>query len=319
MDAVQKTLQPVKVWLVTVCRWIAGITFFAAAAHAASYDLAQDSDLVGTRDRLTLRESTPLAVVARDHDIGYQELLDANQGVSHWHPPAGAVLTLPTDHILPDGPRRGIVINLSELHLYYYPPAERGKPARVEIFSISTGRSAWETPITETKIVAKRTDPSWTPPQSIRIEYEVDGKSLPAVVPSGPDNPLGRHALLLGLPGYLIHGVNRSKELGIGMRVTHGCIRVAPANIEHLYQVVPVGTPVTIVSQPVKVGRRGRELWIEVHDPASADPPEDSLYEQAERLLEAKRGASVVLNWDELRHAVELRDGMPHLIGQLPE
>ena len=211
-------------------------------------------DLVGApRTQVVGRDET-LLEIARRHDLGFVELRAANPGVDPWAPLPGLELALPTAHLLPEAPRRGIVINLAEQRLYHFRAA-----GAVVTHPIGIGRQGWATPLGETRIVGKRENPVWVPPDSLRAERP----ELPAAVPPGPDNPLGRYALDLGWEGYAIHGTNR--PYGVGRRVSHGCIRLYPEDIEALFQDVAPGTPVNVVDQPVKIGRSGGELYLEVH------------------------------------------------------
>ncbi len=212
------------------------------------YPLEEGVDVVGERQYATARQEDTLLDVAARYAIGYQEIRHANPEVDTWLPGEGARVTIPSRFILPDTPREGIVVNLAEMRLYRYPEGEDV----VETFPISIGRRDWSTPLGETRVMEKVTDPVWYPPEAIREEAEEQGEELPAKVPPGPDNPLGRHALLLGLDGYLLHSTNR--PWGIGMRATHGCIRLHPQDIAYLFDHIRRGTPVRIVNQPFKAG-----------------------------------------------------------------
>lgn len=227
---------------------LGGAMLPAGASHAAG-------DVVGWMATYrTLYEDT-LPDVARRFDLGYVELIAANPGVDPWLPGAGAEIVLPTAHLLPDAPHRGIVINLTEMRLYRFPRPD----AEPETYPIGIGREGRMTPLGHTSVVRKAEGPTWYPPASIRA----DKPYLPASVPPGPDNPLGQFALYLGWPGYLVHGTNR--PWGVGRRVSSGCIRLYPEDIERLYAAVRVGTPVTVVDQPVKFGWIDGQLYIEVH------------------------------------------------------
>ena len=197
--------------------------------------------------------------------------------VDPWLPGEGTKIVIPTQFVLPRAPNRGIVVNVAELRLYYFPAASSVAPEgtlagsrRVITHPISIGRMDWSTPLGTTSVTGKVANPSWTPPQSIRDEHAARNDILPRVVPAGPDNPLGKHALRLGLPGYLIHGTN--KPSGVGMRVTHGCIRMFPEDIEALFKTVPAGTPVMIVNQPYKLGWTADGLYLEAHPPLAKSP-----------------------------------------------
>lgn len=211
-------------------------------------------DIIGTLSHYRTTDKDIMPDVALRFDVGFVELLAANPGVNTWRPKVGTRLVLPTEHILPEAPRHGIVVNLSDQRLYYFPG--NGK---VISYPIGTGQHGWRTPLGKTQIVRKRVDPTWVPPASIRAEHP----NLPASIPPGPNNPLGKYALRLGWPGYEIHGTNR--PYAIGRRATHGCIRLYPADIADLFHRVKVGTPVLVVNQPVKVGRRNGALYLEVH------------------------------------------------------
>lgn len=235
----------------------------AFGQHASAAELPVHGDMIGTiRTHVTTGDEI-LHDIARRNNLGFVELRAANPRVDPWLPGNGTKLTLPTAHLLPDAPRHGIVINLGDQRLYYFPNG----PETVLSFPIGTPRAGKSTPIGTTRVVAKRPNPTWFPPPSIR-EAE---PNLPASVPPGPDNPLGAYALYLGWPGYLVHGTN--KPDGVGRRVSHGCIRLYPESIRTLFEKVPIGTPVVTIDQPVKVGMSGGALYLEVH-PVGAEVDE---------------------------------------------
>ncbi|BCX88662.1 L,D-transpeptidase ErfK/SrfK [Methylomarinovum tepidoasis] len=270
-----------------------------------------DEDLVGRVTVTEVEEGDTLLDIARRFDLGQNEIRLANPGLSRWAPPPGAEVVIPKRFILPDAPRRGIVLNVPEMRLYYFPRPRPGAPPKVVTHPVSIGRMDWSTPLGTTRVVAKVKDPVWRPPASIKKEHAEKGDPLPDVVPAGPDNPLGRYAMRLGIPGYLIHSTN--KPLGIGMRVTHGCVRMYPEDIEMLFPEVPVGTPVTMVDQPVKVGWLAGALYIEVHPPLEeTDDGYDTLLEQALALIARKTlGLKVQIDGSALRTALEERRGIP--------
>jgi L,D-transpeptidase ErfK/SrfK len=214
------------------------------------------SDLIGEIRHHTVAPGETQVQIAVDYHLGYSELLSANPGIDPWIPPVGTVLTLPGAHLLPNAPHKGIVINLADQRLYYFTP-----DGHVRSMAIGIGRDGWETPDGVTTITRKRKDPPWYPPQSIRDEHP----GLPKVVAAGPDNPLGRFALRLGWPTYLIHGT--AKPYTIGRRATHGCIRLYDRDIEYLFDNAPIGTPVRVVDQPVKAGWDGDRFLVEIHPP----------------------------------------------------
>ncbi len=270
-----------------------------APASAEQFALpAEDNDVIGVTITVQAEASDTLLDIARRHGVGYEEITNANPGVDPWLPGAGTVVTVPKQRILPRAPRTGIVINLPEHRLYWYQPAAAGKPPVVWTFPVSIGKMDWHTPLGVTRVVAKVKNPTWTPPQSVRDEHAKNGDILPAVVPAGPDNPLGLFALRLGIPGgaYLIHGTN--KPAGVGMQVTHGCMRLYPEDIETLYGLVPVNAPVMIVNQPYKWGWQDGQLLIEVHPPLQEDAVEPPTLTDLTRLIvEATRAEPLAIDW----------------------
>jgi L,D-transpeptidase ErfK/SrfK len=230
--------------------------------HAVTFDLpAPEDDVVGQTFTLNTRWEETFSDIARIYDIGYRQMVAANPKVDAWLPGEGTEVVIPQQYILPPGPREGIVINLAELRLYYYP---KERPV-VITYPLGIGREGWSTPTGETRVVGKKKGPSWTVPASILKEHEEDGDPLPPVVPPGPNNPLGSHAIYLGMSGYLLHGTN--KPYGVGMRVSHGCIRLYPENIAQFFKQVEAGTPVRIINEPYKAGWLKGELYVQVHPP----------------------------------------------------
>jgi L,D-transpeptidase ErfK/SrfK len=242
------------------------LLLLAADAHADTYPLSPSGDdLVGAPQWAKVQRDDTLIDVARRAGLGYDEVVLANPDVDKWLPPEGARVRLPTQYLLPPGERRGIVINLAEMRLYYYP---KDAPARVVTFPVGVGREDWRTPVTETRVTGRVRDPVWYPTESVRREHAADGRPLPEAVPPGPDNPLGPLALTLALPRHLIHGTNH--RFGIGMHVTHGCIRLYPEHMQQLFDQVPDGMPVRIIDQAYKSGWSGGRPYLEVH-PAAGD------------------------------------------------
>ena len=238
------------------------VTVLAQTSYAVTFDLpAPGDDIVGRTFTLNTRWEETFSDIARIYDLGYRQMVAANPKVDAWLPGEGTEVVIPQQYILPSGPRQGIVINLAELRLYYFP---KDRPV-VVTYPIGIGREGWSTPVGETTVVGKKEGPSWTVPESILKEHEEDGDPLPPIVPPGPNNPLGNHAIYLGMTGYLLHGTN--KPYGVGMRVSHGCIRLYPENIALFFQQVDKGTPVRIVDEPFKAGWLKGELFVQVHPP----------------------------------------------------
>lgn len=276
-----------------------------APAASESYPLVGSDTVIGRAFYTPVRHEDTLLDVARHNGLGYDDMKHANPQVDMWVPGEGTRVLVPTEYVLPDAPQRGIVLNLAEKRMYYYPP----EAGRVVTYPISIGREGWSTPVGRFHITRKDKDPAWYPPASIRAEHAADGRPLPAVVPAGPDNPLGRHALRLSAEGYLIHGTN--KPWGLGMEVSHGCIRMYPEDIEQLFPRVERNTPVTIVDQPFKLGWRGDDLYLEVH----AEPQERATPLTEVVPAEISQAEGVSVDWDEVRRAVEESAGLPRLVG----
>lgn len=233
------------------------------------FPLLPDSGAVGEMQVTTAREEDTFVEFARTYGVGFDELRAANPGVDPWLPGEGTRIVLPTRFLLPNAPREGIVLNIAAKRLFFFPPVVDGEPPVVETFPIGIGRAGWATPTGETEVVAKARDPVWFVPSAVIAEHEAMGDPLPKQVPPGPDNPLGSRVMQLGLPGYLIHGTN--KPAGVGMRVSHGCVRLFPEDIEYLYEQVPEGTPVRIVNQPLLLARDGDDLLLEAHTSLEED------------------------------------------------
>jgi len=240
----------------------------AEATHR--FAVRPGSDVVGRVQVTVARHEDTLPDIARRFNIGYEEITRANPGVDPWLPGEGTRITLPTRFVLPDAPREGVVINLASMRLFYYlPRKDKEAPLEVITHPIGIGKVGWSTPEGRTRITARVKDPSWTPPASVRKEHAENGDPLPAKVPPGPDNPLGRHMMRLAWPSYLMHGTN--KPYGVGMRVSHGCIRLYPEDIEGLFEIVPVGTAVTVVNQPYLLGWDADVLLVQAYGPLEDD------------------------------------------------
>ncbi len=266
-----------------------------------------------THYTLAKQEDT-LLDIARDFDIGQNEILLANPTVDRWLPGANTKVIIPNRRLLPDTPHEGVVLNLAEYRLYYYPEQVAGQPRRVLTHPISIGRIDWETPLGKTQVIAKTRNPVWRPPQSIKDEHAAEGEILPDVFPAGPDNPLGLFALRLGVPGYLIHSTN--KPFGVGMRVSHGCIRMYPEDIEKLFPQIKVGLPVYIVNQPIKAGWSDNALYIEVYPELEGNALSyaDRLNIALDLIEQANNNQIPVLNGKALKQAIQQSNGIPVVI-----
>lgn len=236
----------------------------AGSGRAATFDLPPAGEqVVGTIEQVDVKAGQTLLDIGRAHDVGLNEITAANPGVDPWLPKVGTRVVIPNRFILPDTPREGIVVNLPEMRLYYYPPPRAGQPAQVVTHPLGIGAEGRTLPLGTTRIIEKIKDPTWYVPKSIQEEAKAKGHPLPESIPPGPDDPLGRFAMRLGWPTYLIHGTNH--PYGIGMRVSHGCLRMYPKDIKSLFSQVSAGTPVRIVDQPFKAGWQAGKLYLEAH------------------------------------------------------
>lgn len=285
--------------------WLIVFSFLSFPAHAA-YDKPYVGDMVEYRADY---EDT-FVYLARDYKLGYVEMRAANPGVDPWIPGDGKRITLPTRHILPDAPRKGLVINLPEMRLYYY--KDQNEPPVT--FPIGIGREGLETPTGVTTVVRKTEGPIWRPTERMRREKP----ELPEFEPPGPNNPMGTHALYLGFPLVAIHGTNRA--FGIGRRISSGCIRLYPEDIISLYNMVPVGTRVNVVNQPIKLAWIGDELFMEAHpemenaimlEETGTMPAPKLTQADMERIIRAAGAYKDNLRWAAVRAAVRERRGYP--------
>lgn len=250
----------------------------------------ESQSIVGVPQVVFATSNDTLSDLARAYGLGYDELIAANPGVDPWLPGENTPILLPTQFIIPDVPREGIVLNMASKRLFYFPTVPEGQPAIVKTYPIGIGRVGWETPLGVTVVVDKAKDPHWYVPLSVRQEHAEQGNPLPSVIPPGPENPLGHRVLKLEMPGYLIHGTNQ--PYGVGMRVSHGCVRLYPENIEYLYELVEVGESVTIINEPFLMAQLNGEIYLESHTPleddtVSADERLDLLLEQWNAVPEA--------------------------------
>lgn len=281
---------------------------FSAAAQSLSFDLpANGADVVGSTSQVTSRYEDTLPAIAMRHGLGYREIVSANPTLNPWLPGEGSKVNLPTRFILPPGERKGLVLNLPELRLYYYPPGEN----KVITYPIGIGREGWMTPEGSTKITFSVHKPTWYPPKSIREEHAADGDELGFSVPPGPDNPLGEYAIFLDMPGYLMHGTN--KPLGVGMRVSHGCIRLYPEDIDKLVKIINKGTAVNIIKKPYKAGWREGRLYLESHKPLAEEFEKSGLdlTRMVGAVIDAHKNNSAAIDWELAEESARRHSGMP--------
>ncbi len=270
----------------------------------------EGTDVVGIVQMTTARHEDTLPDLARRYDLGYEEIVAANPGMDPWLPGEGAQVVLPTRFVLPDAPREGLVLNLAAMRLFYYPSPGPDESPRVITHPIGIGREGWQTPQGISRITEKIVQPTWTVPESVRREHLENGDPLPPVVPPGADNPLGEFAMRLSLPSYLIHGTNQ--PYGVGLRVSHGCVRLYPEDIARLFPEVPRDTRVTIINQPYVAGWQNGQLYLEAHAPLAEDVKRwGNSLEPMEQVLAAKAAGPDSVNWDKARKIAQQARGIP--------
>jgi L,D-transpeptidase ErfK/SrfK len=295
------------------------IGMLSTTASATTLPLnGADPEVVGEIQYEYARRSDTLMDIARWLSMGYREIRRANPNVDLWIPGEGTRVLIPTLFVLPDAPREGIVINRAEKRLYYFhPDADTGQPA-LTTYPIGIGKAGRETPIGNATVIQRLENPAWYPTEGVRADYRSRGIELPRMVPPGPDNPLGRFALILDMDGYLIHGTHRPD--GVGMRVSQGCIRLYPEHIERLVFDVPIGTPVALVDQPVKAGYRDGRLYLEIHPGHDESLPElAEVHRLVEQAWQRHRDAlQAPINRDRVEAAWQGADGVPRVITGRP-
>jgi L,D-transpeptidase ErfK/SrfK len=276
-----------------------------------------NDDVVGAIQVTTAAKEDTLPDIARRFNVGYEEIVRANPGVDPWIPGEGRRVVLPTRFVLPDAPRVGIIINVPAMRLFYFPPHAKGEPQIVYTHPIGIGKLGWSTPEGVTHVVSHQKDPVWRPSLALRRDHLNDnGEDLPAVVPPGPDNPLGRFEFKLGWPSYLIHGTN--KPYGVGLRSSHGCVRLYPEDIEKLFAMVPDGTQVRVVNQPFLFGVNGSQLYLQAYTVLEDDKRD---WKHAQRTLLTRllgnraqtviRNAGMPVDWQGVAAVVGAPRGLP--------
>ncbi len=295
-------------WLATaICASLLGWGALNGAAWAETFRLDNPNDsVVGFPFYFTARNKDTLLDIARQNNLGYADMRQANPKVDMWVPGEGTEVMVPSFYVLPNVPRTGIVINRAEKRLYYYPPND---PNQVRIYTISVGRDAMGTPLGTFKVIEKKKDPIWTPGPNVRASHAARGDILPAQVPPGPENPLGRFAMRLSNPDYLIHGT--SMPWGLGMEVSGGCIRMYPEGVEELFGLVSIDTPVAIIDQPYKLGWRGDDLYLEVQT------GEKSVRQSARSVIPESLANTegLVIDWEAVERAIKEDTGVPQVVG----
>lgn len=299
-------------------------SFFISSTFAQTWILPPSGvDVFGQTKTIKISSKDTLLDIARQYDIGQAEILIANPNVDRWLPNDDDEVILPSRYIIPDVDRKGLVVNLAEMRVYYFPETKNGNKPVVTTHPVGIGRMDWVTPLGISKIVEKKKDPTWIPPKSLQMDRIANGEQpYPSIVPPGPTNPLGKHALRLGITGgsYLIHGT--IKPFGVGMRVSAGCIRMYPEDIESLFDKISTGTQVRVINEPIKLGWVLDSLFIELHPPLEEDQEKYQNYELRvtnfiNNFLSSSRNKRVEnLNIDQeaLKKAILEKSGIPVLI-----
>lgn len=307
-------------WVATGVLLAAGVagSLLATSSQAAVFTLPPDgSSLIGQDQAIQTLASDTLLDLARKYSVGYFEIQEANPKVDMWLPGQGTNLTIPGRFIVPPVDHKGIVINLPQHRLFYFPKAGRHDQPIVITYPVSPGEGDFPTPVGVTRIIRKVPHPVWIPTAHILKAHAEAGDPIPKVWAAGPDNPMGEWALetTLSRGEIYIHGTNN--PMAIGMSVTHGCVRLYPEDIAALYPIVRVGTPVTIVNEPVLASLQDGDLYLEVHPPTNSDraPPAPD-FDQISQIIDAAIGKNVVaVDWDEVRQVAAQANGIPQLIG----
>lgn len=306
---IKRGLRSSKAYLL-ICVSSALLLFIEQTALARTFALpSSNTSIVG---EVTWTQALPgdtLNTLGRRYDMGYAELLEANPGIDPIHLQPGTIIVIPSRFILPPGPRRGLVINLAELRIYYYPP----KRAVVETYPVGIGREGWDTPLGPSWIAQKMINPTWIVPPAIRKDRKKEGVLLPQKVPPGPDNPLGGYALRLKQLTYLIHGTNDSE--GIGRRSSAGCLRMYPEDIEHLFPQVKTKDSVYIINVPNKLAREANRLYLEAHVPLQAYPASGGTWAGAlKKQLQTKLYAKMSIDWCSIDRILQDHNGIPQAV-----
>ena len=280
------------------------------------FTLEPGQDIVGLVQLTKATKDDTLTDIARRFNLGYEEIVRANPGVDPWVPGEGKQIVVPTRFILPNAPREGLVINVPQMRFFYYPKRKQDEPQVVITHPIGIGKVGWRTPEGVTKVVRKQKDPTWRPPISIIKEHRENGEELERVIGPGPDNPLGRYAFYLGWPSYMIHGTN--KPAGVGLRSSHGCLRLYPEDIEQMFNIMPLGTQVRVVNEPFVFGWHDDELNLQAFDVLEDDPRD---WKKAEKKLLSKSLSADIrkqlkkrgeeLNWERLSAYTHDPRGIP--------
>jgi len=301
--------------ILLLTKWLGiGAAFtLPVTAFSLTFVLPKDGNVIGQVQYAIVQPGDTLATIALRYNMGGYEMTEANPGISYSRPKPGTRIIIPSSYVLPDAPRKGVVINLAEMRLYLY----HDDGIHVSTFPAGVGQEGWDTPLGKTTITRKRPNPTWVVPDSILANHLKHGKVIPKVKPPGPDNPLGKFALNIGFKSIVIHGTPQPKAVGV--RSSHGCIRMTNEDVEQVFNAVKIGTEVNIVHQPTKVGRLGNQLLLESHVPISeelykAEPQnvKDLIHKAADNGNQSYR-----VEWKTVYRLKSTANGIPMPIGQI--
>ena len=276
------------------------------------FSVSKEDDVIGRLAIIRLEKEDTLPDIARHFSLGINEVHAANPGVDLWVPDTGERILLPLSFILPDTHRKGIVINLAAMRLFYF--KGNGKLLAVSTYPVGVGTTERPTPMGRMYVKRKKFRPTWYVPASIAEDHRKKGDILPPKVPPGPLNPLGEYALYLSKSGYLVHGTN--KPASIGIRATNGCIRLYPEDIKRLFENTPLKTPVKIVNQPYLVGQRDGTVYLEVHRPFE-ESGINGLKKAYAKLRNIEKNTGSALDWNKVKEVVAEARGIPVPISEI--
>ncbi|MFI4938021.1 MAG: L,D-transpeptidase family protein [Candidatus Berkiellales bacterium] len=299
--------------IVATVLWIGALFSLPASCLALTFIMMPDSNVVGNVQYTVVRPGDSLATIAIRYNMGGYEMLEANPGVDYKHPQPGKRLVIPSRFVLPDTEKKGIVINLAEMRMYYY----HSDGAHVSTYPIGVGQAGWNTPLGKTQITRKRLHPTWVVPDSIMAEHIAHGQFIPKVKGPGGDNPLGNFAMNTGFTSIVIHGTPFPKAVGV--RSSHGCIRMTNENAGELFNSVKVGTPVNIIHQPTKIGKLDNKIYMEAHVPLSNELYAASYRDIGQMIHKTveKTGQRYNVQWNEVERLQHRASGIPVAIGSL--
>ena len=287
---------------------------YISISHAVStFDFHQNLEIIGKTEIVKTVYEDTLIDLARVHNLGFTEIVSANKSVNKWLPGEGTTVLLPKAFIVPSNYlKKGMTINLAEYRGFY---ADGNK---LITFPVGIGRMDWATPLGISKVDLKLENPSWYPPASVRQEYREEGIYLAPVIPAGPDNPLGKLAMRLDIPGgYFIHGTN--KPDGVGMQVSHGCIRLFPEDIKLIFSLTNIGMQVKIINEPFKIGILENHIFLEIHEALTPEDTNNS-YENVRLMIEKfmiHRRVVATIDWVKVKQIFEKKTGVPTLIAEI--